>query len=391
MAEPRLSAVRSPVDTALVRRVRRMAGVYRRTHPLTEVDWTASSYPLAANIEGRPQVKTLAWFPGPGCTWSEAGGCLMCNFGASTPADGIDPAATLAEHLAVLDPGTEHIHLGPGGSFYDDHETPPEVRRAVLEVLSTSLPGLRTLGLETRPNLVTAERLLGTIDALPASVTRLILGFGIECWDDFLREFGVNKGYSRHSVERAAATIAAVNAAQSRIHVEFEAYVLLKPPLLHEREGVDEALRTIDWSFRVGASTVALFMNTVKSSTVQGHLAIREDLEPPIRYLPPYLRSAIEVLRRLPPGYQECTAVLGLQSGIMATDGPRGCDRCYPFLLGAIYTHTFTRRADVIEQAASSWCPCRADWEREMSTRDPSSLHDRGVRLIAAMAQDGYV
>lgn len=379
-----------PVDTALIKRVRRVAASYRRAHPLTEVEWTASSYPLAANIEGRPQVKTLAWFPGPGCTWSEAGGCLMCNFGVSHQESGVEPTAALAAHLAELDPNTEHLHLGPGGSFYDDHETPPDIRREVLETLDASLPGLRTLGLETRPNLVTVDRLMGTVDALPRRVNRLILGFGIECWSDFLREFGVNKGYRRQSVERAAEIIATVNASQQRVAVEFETYVLLKPPLLHEREAVDEALRTIDWSFRSGASTTALFMNTIKTSTVQGHLATRHDLVPPIRYRTPYLRSAIEVLRRLPLEQRRNTAVLGLQSGIVATDGPRGCDRCYPFLLGALYTHAFTRADDVVERAASSWCPCKAEWDAEMAVRDTTSLHDRGARLIGAMEQDGY-
>jgi radical SAM enzyme (TIGR01210 family) len=313
----------------------------------------------------------------------------MCNFGESDSDGAVDPAVALAEHLAELDPATEHLHLGPGGSFYDEHETPRNVRHNVLRVLA-SLPRLETLGLETRPNLVSLDELRETLADLPPTINRLILGFGVECWNDLLREIAVNKGYSRSSVLRAAEIVAELNAEQDRVHVEFETYVLLKPTLLHEREGVEEALRTIDWSFRIGASTTAVFMNTIKDATVQGHLAARTDLEPPIRYQTPYLRSAVEVLRRLPPAQQARTAVLGLQSGIMASEGPRGCDRCYPFLLGAIYAHTFLRSSEVIQCAATSWCPCRAEWEREMAFFDPSPLHDRAARLIAAMNQDGY-
>jgi radical SAM enzyme (TIGR01210 family) len=259
-----------------------------------------------------------------------------------------------------------------------------------LRVLGASLPRLRTLGLETRPNLVTRERIAETLADLPLAVDRLILGFGLECWNDLLRELSVNKGYSRNSVRRAADAIAAANAEQDRVRIEFETYVLLKPPLLTEREAIDEALRTIAWSFQVGASTAAVFMNTIKDATVQGHLAERHDLEPPIRFQTPYLRSAVEVLRRLPPAALARTAVLGLQSGVMAHEGPRGCERCYPFLLGAIYAHTFTRAPDIIRSAAASWCPCRADWERAMATRDASPLHDRAARLVAALAEGGY-
>jgi hypothetical protein len=384
-----MTQIYGPAESAVIRRVRSAASAYRTAHPLTPAAWEASSYPLAANVYGRPDVKTLVWFPGPGCTWSAAGGCLMCDFGHSDELPGAEPAVVLEQHLRELDPATAHIHLGPGGSFYDDRETPAEVRTSVLKTLG-SMANLRTVGLETRPNLVRADLLRATIRDLPRTVSRLILGFGVECYDDLLREIAVNKGYNRSAVLRAAAAIAEVNAEQDRIPIEFEHYVLLKPPLLGEGEAIEEALRTIDWSFRVGASTVALFMNTVKPQTVQGHLAAHPTAEPPLRYQTPYLRSAVEVLRRLPATQRACTAVLGLQSGIMATDGPRGCDRCYPFLLGAIYTHDFVRDPTVIERAATTWCPCRGEWEAELNAPTPAPLTQRALDLIDLMCADGY-
>ena len=373
-------------DAELIRQVRQAAAGFRRRNPLTRAPWEASSYPIAAYIDGRPAVKTLAWFPGPGCTWSEAGGCLMCNFGTSIPGSA-DPISLFADHLAELDRSTEHLHIGPGGSFYDERETPTAHRHGVLRALA-ALPELRTVGIETRPNLVTQAHLRRTLDDLPSGVTRLILGFGLECWDDFTRELSVNKGYSRDSIVRAAEVIDKVNAEQSSVQVEFETYVLLKPTLLSEREAVDEALRTIDWSFRVGAGTTALFMNTVKDATVQGFLASSGSVAEPLRYRTPYLRSAIEVLRRLPDEMRIRTSVLGVQSGIQATGGPRGCERCYPFLLGAIYAHNFTRIADSLETAARSWCPCKSEWSTEMAQSPSRSLRDRASALLRTLAEE---
>lgn len=384
-----MTEVLGPADGSLIRRVRKAASSFRASHPLTQSPWEASSYPLAANIDGRPTVKTLIWYPGPGCTWSEAGGCLMCNFGESERGE-TDSIELLARHLLELDPATEHIHIGPGGSFYDDVETPPGIRPRVFSSLERFVR-LRTVGIETRPNLVRPELLRATLRQLPADVDRLILGFGLECWDDFVREVSVNKGYNRSAVVRAAAAVAQVNSERAGARIEFETYVLLKPTLLTEREAIEEALRTIDWSFRIGAGTTALFINTIKTSTVQGHLADRSDLSPPVRYQTPYLRSAVEVLRRLPADYRARTTVLGLQSGVTATIGPRACDRCAPFLLGALYAHSFTRDVGVIETAARSWCPCRAAWKTELATPEVSTLHQRAWSLVEALSVDGYV
>ena len=382
--------VLSPAEAALVRRIRRAAASFRRANQLTKAPWEASSYPLATNIDGQPDVKTLVWYPGPGCAWSEAGGCLMCNFGWSSTEGGPSAIELFVDHLRQLDRGTRHLHLGPGGSFYDDRETSPAMRQEVLHVLS-ELRALRTLGIETRPNLVTYDLLMDTVEQLPHSVTRLVLGFGLECWNDFLREIAVNKGYSRQSVVKAGEIVAKANANQRRVDIEFETYILLKPVLLTEREAVDEALRTVDWSLRVGAGSCAIFMNTIKDATVQGFLAQRDDLRSPLRYQTAYLRSAVEVLHRLPSSARRRTVVLGLQSGIMATEGPRGCERCAPFLLGAIYAHSFDRAEHVIRRAASSWCPCRDAWEQEMTHVELTTLQERARALIRTLEEGGFV
>jgi uncharacterized Fe-S cluster-containing MiaB family protein len=151
---------------------------------------------------------------------------------------------------------------------------------------------------------------------------------------------------------------------------------MLKPLFLSEQEAIDEALRTIEWVYVKGAETAVLFMNTVKPNTVQGYLASRDDLDPPIRYQPPYYRSAIQVLRELPQEQRRRTAVLGVQSGILAQGMPRGCPLCSPFLLGAIMGHNFTRDPAILHHAANSLCPCKGDWLDELEV-PPVSLIDR--------------
>lgn len=111
------------------------------------------------------------------------------------------------------------------------------------------LPKLASVGLETRPGLVTVKKLLHAVESLPAGVADLTLGFGLECLDPLVRDVAINKGYNTNQIDRAIEVIDRVNAAQSRVQVDFEIYVLLKPLFLTEREAIDEAARTIKWSF----------------------------------------------------------------------------------------------------------------------------------------------
>ena len=300
----------------------------------------------------------------------------MCNFGSNSGRMSLEETlAAFDAHLALLDTGLQRIHVAPGGSFFSGAEVPPKLREGVLRQLGR-FPFLQAVGIETRPNLVTREKLLDAVDALPATVRHLTIGFGFECRDDLVRELAVNKGYGPEEVLRARDLIEEVNDTQQGVHLAFEIYVLLKPIFLTEAEAIEEAIRTIEWSYAGGAFSCVLFLNTIKPRTIQEYLSRREDLPPPIQYRTPYYRSAVEVLRRLSPVDRKRTIVLGVQSGILAHGMPRGCALCSPFLLGALMAYNFTADEAILDEAATGVCPCQAAWAEEL-TEIPSPLLDR--------------
>ena len=178
-----------------------------------------------------------------------------------------------------------------------------------------------------------------------------------------------------------------VNARQSRAHVHFETNVMIKPLFLSEAEGIDEAIRTVEWSYANGASTAVLFLNTIKDATLQQVLS-EADAPLPIRFAPPYLRCGVEAVRRLAADQRARTVLLGLQSGVLAEGMPRGCELCRPVLLGALMAHNFTREASVLESAAASHCPCRGAWEAELASVPAESIQDRisaGLDLLESL------
>lgn len=370
--------------STLAARMRGVATRFRVEYPLSPPAWCAGTYPLATNVGGHPETKILVWFPSPGCFWSLKGGCTMCDFGSNRNGGSVSSALQQFDSLLCqLDSGVRRVHMAPGGSFFSDAEVPPDLRRGAIQKLGR-LKFLRSVGVETRPNLLSVSKLMEIVATLPDHVQDLTVGFGLECLNDLVREVAINKGYGPGDVEQAIEVIDTVNAAQNRIRVAFEVYVLLKPLFLSEQEGIDEAIRTIEWAYANGAEPAVLFMNTVKPNTVQGYLASREDLETPIRYEPPYYRSAVQVLKELPLSQRRRTKVLGVQSGIVAEGMPRGCPSCAPFLLGSLMAHNFTRDPAVLDHAANSLCPCKEAWLEELRIpeEDLRSRIYRGLEVL---------
>ena len=249
-----------------------------------------------------------------------------------------------------------------------------------------------SLGFETRPDELTVPKMLAAVDDAPPSVRSLYVGFGLEARSDLIREVTINKGYGIDAVLSAKQVIDEVNRRQSQVRVHFETYVMIKPMFLTEAEGIDEALRTVDWSYANGASTVVLFLNTVKDATLQ-HVLSEANAPSPIRFKPPYLRSGVEALRRLPADQRVRTVLLGIQSGVLAHGMPRGCELCRPVLLGALMAHNFTRDATVLESAAACHCPCRSGWENELANVPGNSIRDRihsGLDLLETLALSDF-
>src|SRR2546430_2763487 len=102
----------SPETRALAARMRRITAHFRTQFPLSPPAWTSGSYPLSTNVAGKPGVKTLVWFPSPGCTWSLAGGCTMCDFGSNPNVGSVEDALRdFSELIGKIDHRAQRIHI----------------------------------------------------------------------------------------------------------------------------------------------------------------------------------------------------------------------------------------------------------------------------------------
>ena len=342
----------------------------RKRHPLCKPEQESGFFSLPLSINGQPDHKVLVWYPTRGCSWARKGGCTMCNFGKN------DKNYTVSESLDIFDkmlsrihPAIKKIHIGTGGSFLDASENPHEIRLEVLRQLDR-FPYLIGVGAETRPEFVTKKNLTETIENLPAGVKEFTLGFGLESSSDLISRVAFNKGNVKDDYLRAIRVIKEVNRDFPRLNVTFETYVLLKPPFLSEWEAIDDAVRSVEWSFAAGAVNVVVFTNTVKKGTLCALLSNLKE-ERPLQFRPPYYYSALEVLKILPPQLAARTIVQGSTSGITPQEQPRGCSFCSSLLSGTFTAFNYYHDLALLTAASEFRCRCREDWMAELNTALP--------------------
>ncbi len=350
----------------------KLSARFRSSHPLTPGRFRTGHYLAPICPDGKPAHKALVWYPTKGCSWAVKSGCTMCNFGqwSSLPDSGRLMDGFIAE-LDKLDPGTRYMHIGPGGSVLRDREVSPDLRKRLIGQLKKFV-FLKSLGIESRAETMNSEQILEIESTLGENVTELSIDFGLESSSDLIRRVAVNKHQTREMLGNAFNAVKIANSKSSR-SIVVDCYVLLKPIFLSENEAIEDCVRSINWAYDQGASTVTIFMSTVKIDTIMKFLC-NVEMDYPFKYATPYYHSVWEVLKRLHPLRRRRTGVLGLTSGRPFDVGPRSCEFCKFVHEGLIATHNYTRDASILSAASEINCPCKSSWKEEIQTKVQGTL-----------------
>jgi radical SAM enzyme (TIGR01210 family) len=206
-------------------------------------------------------------------------------------------------------------------------------------------PHIKMLVLETRPEFVTEEKVMEIKRLIPNK--HVELGVGLEMKDDFYRGICINKGFSLQRFNFAANIITK--------HLNLRTYVLLKPLFLTEKEGIEHAIETIEYSFAMGAATVSLEACTIQDYTFMKYLYERG------LYSPPWLWSIIEVVKGVKvPG----KLIVGLFKFFPSPSKvPNNCDRCNEEVMQAIAQYNRTLDPKAFDGLT---CECKKEWRKSL-------------------------
>ena len=287
---------------------------------------------------------------------SDAGGCTMCSY----LLDGVDespaPEQLVSQfRLAMTALETKSAPLSvkiyTSGSFLDPDEIPPIARSEILRIIAED-KRIREVVLESRPEYIDDRVLSGVRSVLGDRIIEV--GMGLESSSDTVRSVCINKNFDLHAFKIALKTAKNHN-------IGIRAYVLLKPPLLSERDALLDATKTIREAKALGVTTVSLNPVNVQKDTLV------EKLWSKGRYRPPWLWSVLEVLRDAASGTDRwmkivCDPVAGGKQR-----GAHNCGKCDTGIIEAIRQFSIGQDPIVLQNHT---CECISQWEHVLKHED---------------------
>ena len=239
--------------------------------------------------------------------------CTMCDLWKYTLDERVPIGAIPAQidHALARLPGARHIKLYNAGNFFDAQAIPPEDHAAI----AARVCHFETIIVENHPRLTddrcvtfrdlltssfnrvgSAPRDCGPViesrGALPTRLNdgpRLEVALGLETvHPDILSR--LNKRMTVADFDRAATFL--------RGHdIDVRAFLLLKPPGLNERDGIEWCVKSLAHAFDVGANVCSV-IPTRAGNGIMDRLAESGDFAPPtIRSLEEVLERGIELCR----------------------------------------------------------------------------------------------
>lgn len=265
-----------------------------------------------------------------GCRWNR---CTMCGYASEgAPATAQDLLAQFEKAMQRSSPEVRMIKIYTSGSFLDARELPEAARDGILKRLEAS--GIRRLVIESRPEYIVPERVEECLSHLETE-----FAIGLETANDLIRQHVIRKGFSFRDFVAASEIVHDLGG-------RVKAYLLQKPPLLTEGEAMRDAIGSAR-AAREHSDVLSLNLCNVQRNTQVERLWERGE------YRPPWLWSALEVLKSV-PGPVVCDPV-----GAGTRRGPHNCGKCDAAVAEAIRKHALAQDARAFDGLD---CECRAAW-----------------------------
>ncbi|HON36862.1 MAG TPA: archaeosine biosynthesis radical SAM protein RaSEA [Methanothrix sp.] len=291
-------------------------------------------------VDGRPAQALTMILRTRGCRWNR---CTMCGYASEgAPASADDLIAQFERGMERCSPEVSVIKIYTSGSFLDPEEMPAKSRDQILRRLQAA--GIEKLIIETRPEYVNSS-------AVEECLSRLQTEFamGLETANDLIREQLIRKGFLFQDFVRASEEV-------RRLGGGVKAYILLKPPLLTEGQALRDAIASVR-AARPYADMISLNLCNVQRNTPVERMWERGE------FRPPWLWSALEVLKASPP------PVICDPVGAGTRRGPHNCGLCDASLAEAIRKHDLTQDVSIFNDLN---CQCKKAWQKLLELEEES-------------------
>jgi len=343
-------------------------------------DWGCFNLPIST-LPGR--FAPLSFLNSRGCRHAWAGGCTMCDYTCrfDKPSEDamMQAAREMCDHIESVqcDQGKYILfNVNDIGSFFDESEVPPTVRRYILSRIAAAVPKYEIVEMatESRLEFITEENMAELRSILGATV-KVEMGFGIESTDPLVREGCINKHLPENWREKCEL--------MHRYGVKICAHLQLGAPLLTESETLEDVYRSaVELQDSGLADCIIIMSMNLKKGTLCGQL-FEEGL-----YQLPSPWSVVELMRRL--GAERCRKIhfFGFITADPTTQVASFCPDCATTLKRQIlrFSCAPSEHAAILGLADSLDCDCKREWGRRMDKKPGQSLEVRIARTIERLA-----
>ena len=276
-----------------------------------------------------------------GCSWALKSGCTMCGYFNDSMWKNVSGEDLLKQFDAAMQSynGERFVKIFTSGSFLDDNEVKSKVRMEILQRLADHAD---KISFESRPEYITDEKLEDINDVLKSKIFEI--GIGLETANDFVREHAINKEFAFKDYQKTAEIV-------KKNKCELKTYVLVKPPLLTEKESIEDSISTVDKIKNI-TNTVSFNPTNVQRNTLVEYLWKRK------QYRPAWLWSVVRILK----GSKKIAKKARIKCDIAGGGSIRGshnCEKCNRKFLDSIAEFSLLQDTKVFEDLD---CECREKW-----------------------------
>jgi radical SAM enzyme (TIGR01210 family) len=284
-----------------------------------------------------------------GCSWALKSGCSMCGYFNDSVFKHVSDSDLLIQFEKTMEKynNQRFVKIFTSGSFLDDKEITPNVRKKILTKLFETA---EKVSVESRPEYITDKKIKEIKQIIDTKSFEI--GVGLETADDHIRQNFLNKGFTFKDYKRAASIL-------KKHKIRLKTYVLIKPPFLTEKESIDDAIKTVK---KIKNTTDVVSFNpvNVQRNTVVSFLWNRK------QYRPPWLFSVVEILKES----KKIAGNIHIKCDIAGGGNIRGahnCKRCDKEYLKAIADFSLNQDINVFKKLK---CNCKEMWVDQLDLED---------------------
>ncbi|MDH7507337.1 MAG: archaeosine biosynthesis radical SAM protein RaSEA [Candidatus Thermoplasmatota archaeon] len=277
-----------------------------------------------------------------GCSWAFESGCSMCGYFNDSLWKDVSEIDLLKQFENAMKNYSKQkfVKIFTSGSFLDDKEITPKVRKQILNKLSENAS---KISVESRPEFIN-DKTLKEIKSI-MNLKNFEIGLGLETGNDFIRKNCLNKGFTFNDYKKAANKL-------KKYKIDLKTYILIKPPFLTEKESIDDAVKTVEKIKKI-TDSISFNPTNVQKNTVVEYLWKRK------QYRPAWLFSIIEILKES----KKIVNNMRIKCDIVGGGNPRGAHNCgscdFNFLKAVSEFSLKQQETDIFNNLD---CNCREKW-----------------------------